>query len=44
MLYTKSNALQVAEATIRKVKEVSGPVAKPLLIHVSKWFQDVKDL
>jgi hypothetical protein len=33
MLYTKSNALQVAEATVCKVKEVSRPVAK-FVVHI----------
>lgn len=33
MLYTKSNALQVAEATMSKVKEVSRPVAK-FIVHI----------
>ena len=33
MVYTKSNALQVAEATIGKVKVVSGPVAK-FVVHI----------
>lgn len=33
MLYSKSNAFQVAEATVSKVKEVSRPVAK-FVVHI----------
>jgi hypothetical protein len=37
MLYTKSNALQVAEATLSKVKEVSKPIAKFVLHILELW-------
>lgn len=37
MLYTKSNALQVAEATVSKVKEVSRPVATFVVHILALW-------
>lgn len=37
MLYSKSNALQVAEATLGKVKKISKPVAKFVLHILSLW-------
>jgi hypothetical protein len=37
MLYTKSNAMQVAEATLGKVKKVSKPIGKFLLHILERW-------